>query len=222
MLYNFAAHIGAPTTKLFDQFFKFSDEGSTAANAADAMAWAVTYGIMSGTSSTTISPKGLVTRAQAAVMLMRFDQMVESGTPGVDEFARMKEEVVQRINNARAIEKGLGPLKMSDKLMQAAQIRADECTIQFSHTRPDGSSFNTVFSDVDFYGVRDGHGVPDSGGEILAKGNLNAEFAVNSWLLSSGHHDIIMSTGASYIGIGIARGSDGLLYFCGLLSSVGE
>lgn len=219
MLYNFAAHIGAPTTKLFDEYFKFSDEGSTAANAMDAMAWAVTYEIMSGTSSTTISPKGLVTRAQASVMLMRFDQMVESGTPGVDEFAGMKEEILQLINEARARE-GLGALEMSDKLMQAAQIRAEECTIQFSHTRPDGSSSNTVLSEVDFYGYRDGNAIPDSGGEILAKGFSSAQTTVSGWLMSPGHRDIIMSTGARYIGIGVADGSERC--FAAIISGVGE
>lgn len=207
MLYNFAAHIGAPTTKDFEQLYVFSDEGSTAAYAREAMAWAVTYGIMSGTSTTTISPKGLVTRAQAAVMLMRFDQMVESGTPGVDEFARMKQEIVQLINEARSRE-GLGPLEMSDKLMQAAQIRANECTVQFSHTRPDGTSFNTVFSEVGFNGHTDGNATPDSGGEILAKGFSTAQLAVSGWLMSPGHRDIIMSTGGRYIGIGVADGSD--------------
>ena len=34
--------------------------------------WAAGSGVLSGTSATTISPTGLATRAQAAVMLMRF------------------------------------------------------------------------------------------------------------------------------------------------------
>lgn len=38
--------------------------------------------------------------------------------------------------------KTLSPLEMNDKLMQAAQIRAGKCTIQFSHTRLDGTLFN--------------------------------------------------------------------------------
>ena len=40
--------------------------------AQDAIAWAVETGIINGTSGTTLSPQGTATRAQAAVMLMRF------------------------------------------------------------------------------------------------------------------------------------------------------
>lgn len=40
--------------------------------AQDAIAWAVETGIISGTSATTLSPQGTATRAQAAVILMRF------------------------------------------------------------------------------------------------------------------------------------------------------
>lgn len=48
-----------------------------ASYAVDAMAWAVTNGILSGTSDAAISSTGFATRAQAAVMLMRFDKMRE-------------------------------------------------------------------------------------------------------------------------------------------------
>lgn len=75
MLYNFAAHTGASTKKDDTVLSQFSDRGSISAYAVNAMAWAVTNGIMSGTSATTISPTGLATRAQAAVMLMRLDQL---------------------------------------------------------------------------------------------------------------------------------------------------
>ena len=75
MLYNFAAHTGASTQKDDTALSPFRDRGSISAYAVNAMAWAVTNGIMSGTSATTISPTGLATRAQAAVMLMWLDQL---------------------------------------------------------------------------------------------------------------------------------------------------
>ena len=46
--------------------------------AQEAMQWAVSEGIISGTTATTISPQGTTTRAQAATMLMRFCQRMEA------------------------------------------------------------------------------------------------------------------------------------------------
>lgn len=46
--------------------------------AGDAMCWAVSEGIISGTTTTTISPQGSATRAQAATILMRFCQRMEA------------------------------------------------------------------------------------------------------------------------------------------------
>lgn len=77
MLYNFAAHTNTSTNKDDAVLNQFSDRGSIASYAVDAMAWAVTNGILSGTSGTTISSTGFATRAQAAVMLMQFDKIRE-------------------------------------------------------------------------------------------------------------------------------------------------
>ncbi len=52
----------------------FTDAGSVADYAKQAMAWAVENGIVSGTSATTLSPKGNATRAQLAAILTRFDK----------------------------------------------------------------------------------------------------------------------------------------------------
>ena len=57
----------------------------------------------------------------------------------------MKQDIVDRTNALRK-ENGIAPLTTSDKLMQAAQVRADEMAAHtvYSHTRPNGGKFNTV------------------------------------------------------------------------------
>ena len=57
----------------------------------------------------------------------------------------MKQDIVDRTNALRK-ENGIAPLTTSDKLMQAAQVRADEMAAHtvYSHTRPNGEKFNTV------------------------------------------------------------------------------
>lgn len=50
----------------------YSDAAQVSEFARDAMAWAVASGLVQGTSETTISPKATATRAQIAMILMRF------------------------------------------------------------------------------------------------------------------------------------------------------
>lgn len=50
----------------------YSDAAQVSGYAGDAMAWAVANGLVKGTSETTISPKATATRAQIALILMRF------------------------------------------------------------------------------------------------------------------------------------------------------
>lgn len=80
MLRNFAKHTGADTAVDETVLSRFADRSSIASYAVDAMAWAVSHGIVSGTSGSTISSAGLATRSQATAMLMRFDRM-DNTTP---------------------------------------------------------------------------------------------------------------------------------------------
>lgn len=59
------------------------------------------------------------------------------------------EEVLEYINGYRA-ENGLSPLAFDEKLLKAAQTRAEELTEYYSHDRPDGSSCFTVCGEVGF------------------------------------------------------------------------
>ena len=69
MLYRYAGSPAAEGT------LDFADRGAVSAWAADAMAWAVAEGILTGTPDGRLNPQGTATRAEAAVMLRRFDGM---------------------------------------------------------------------------------------------------------------------------------------------------
>lgn len=317
MLYNFARHTGRDTSTGSTVLNQFADRSSISSYAVDAMAWAVTHGIVSGTTSTTVSPAVVTTRAQAAAMLMRFDKMGEgtqvdpeeadyetifrvinapplypgdtidvgglafiaigsepyganvkvgvtytvtcsdpsmariyrensisqdevcygveglkAGTatitavgsdgfrgtvtitvkgdeaeptdpdsPNVDwgEYAEIIDKMIQLTNEERA-RNGLGELKVSERLMSGAAIRADECTISFSHTRPNG-------------------GDPIGSAEILAAtSSLDANRAINNWIQSDAHHKIMLNSKYNYIGVGVAEGTDGRYYYVELFS----
>ena len=58
----------------------YGDADSVSAYARNALSWAVGNGIISGTSATTLTPAGSATRAQCAVILMRFVEWTERST----------------------------------------------------------------------------------------------------------------------------------------------
>ena len=101
--------------------------------------------------------------------------------------------VVRLVNQARA-KKGLAPLIVGKKLKQAAALRADELTVEFSHTRPDGTSCFTVLREFDLH-YRDC-------GENIAQGQEDAEEVMNTWMHSKGHRANILSRKYRKIGVG--------------------
>lgn len=79
MLYRYAENAGEDITADTSELSKFIDTINIASYALEPLAWAVENGIVSGTSSDTISPAGNATRAQVATMLMRYDQTFNDG-----------------------------------------------------------------------------------------------------------------------------------------------
>ena len=67
MLWRYA---GRPETE--PSLSGYTDADSVSDYARQAVAWAVEQGVVTGATSTTLAPRGMATRAQAAAMLMRF------------------------------------------------------------------------------------------------------------------------------------------------------
>ena len=75
LLYRFARLMGYDTTQGGMAIWEFPDVGDISGYAEAAMDWAVSAGIINGTSQGTLNPQGQATRAQFAVMLMRLCQL---------------------------------------------------------------------------------------------------------------------------------------------------
>lgn len=73
ILYNVAGRPATNTSSLA----QFNDKGQVAAYAVNGFSWAVSNKVVSGTSNTTLSPRGTATRAQVAVILIRYLENVE-------------------------------------------------------------------------------------------------------------------------------------------------
>ena len=123
----------------------------------------------------------------------------ESVTPA--DVDAMKQDIVDRTNALRK-ENDVAALRVNDKLMQAAQIRADEMAASsvYSHTRPDGRR-NISVTDCPYVGENI-HRIAD----WALQGKSVSEVAVWSWNLSSGHRDNLLEQNYAEIGVGLARG----------------
>lgn len=119
--------------------------------------------------------------------------------PSYDEYAEMIDEVAELVNEAR-VEHGLKPLYVVPYLNEVAEIRATECTIQFAHSRKDGSSFATAI---------DQEIVPYSfTSENIAAGSSTAAETFNQWRNSSGHWAAILNPDITHMGIGFSYDED--------------
>ena len=102
-------------------------------------------------------------------------------------------QVAGIVNRERAAN-GLAPLKYSDKLSEAALVRAEEIQSVFSHTRPNGTRCFTAVTEagINYRSV----------GENIAYGQRTPEEVMHSWMNSSGHRANILGA-YDYIGIGV-------------------
>lgn len=116
--------------------------------------------------------------------------------------ALLRDEILRLTNELRT-EHGAQPLAQNAILEQAANIRAVETGESFSHTRPDGTEFHTVFDDTDEqyqYSLA---------GENLAMGTHHlsdsdmAAFLFEGWVESEGHFQNMIEPNFEEMGVGV-------------------
>lgn len=106
------------------------------------------------------------------------------------QFAQSAKEVLDLVNIERS-KVGVSPLKLNEELMWASNIRAEEISRVFSHTRPDGSACSSLIKDG-MYTV----------GENIAAGNSTPEATVEQWMNSPGHRANILNPDYTELGVG--------------------
>ena len=123
--------------------------------------------------------------------------------PAQTDVAAAKQDIIDRTNALRK-ENGVAVLRVNDRLMQAAQVRADEIAASgvYSHTRPDGRKSNTV-TDSKYTG-ENLHNISELYLEQQHK--TLSEAVVELWSNSKAHADNMTSSRYGKIGVGLARG----------------
>ena len=106
--------------------------------------------------------------------------------------------LVLSLVNAERQRAGLAPLKTREDLWErAAMVRANEVKSYHSHTRPDGSKWNTVYDDAGFEYYY--------GGENIAWGYRSEQAVMNAWMNSKGHRENILSPVYDYLATGLFK-----------------
>ncbi len=108
-------------------------------------------------------------------------------------------DALDAINMERAAA-GLGSLRWDGNLESCSAVRAEECEVSFSHTRPNGKAWYTVNSKV-------------QGGENLAYGFNSADAAVTAWMNSPTHRENILWDEFTRCAIAIYEADDGTYYW---------
>ncbi len=120
--------------------------------------------------------------------------------------ATLRAEVIALTNQNRKA-KRLPPVALDAKLAKAAQAHACDNAehLQMSHVGSDGSDLPTRLR-------RAGYAYREAA-ENVAAGFRDAPSVMSGWMGSTGHRRNILSRGATDIGIGVAKGKDGQLYW---------
>ena len=108
-------------------------------------------------------------------------------------------EAFNQVNQERAAA-GCKALKWDQNLETVSSVRAKECAVKFSHTRPNGTQWFTVNSKI-------------QGGENLAFGFDSADDAVDAWMNSPTHRDNILYDDFAKVAISIYQTDDGTCYW---------
>lgn len=119
-------------------------------------------------------------------------------TASSEDIKTFKKSVLKLFNEVRD-EYNLVRFKYNGKLALAAQKRAEELLENYSHTRPDGNYYDTIFEEFnlcDFFyseNIASGYGTPTS--------------VTNAWMNSPGHKAAIIEKKYRYIGVGYVHKS---------------
>ncbi len=118
----------------------------------------------------------------------------------------MENEVVRLVNIQRS-KVGLPALKVNLQLSKVARLKAEDMKNRnyFSHTSP---TYGSPFNMMKRFGVS-----YSAAGENIAQGQRTAAAVMISWMNSPGHRQNILNKNYNQIGVGVAKGSNGSIYW---------
>ncbi|MDD2435368.1 MAG: SafA/ExsA family spore coat assembly protein [Bacilli bacterium] len=129
---------------------------------------------------------------------------IEETTP--NNLRSFETEVIRLVNQERQ-KNGVPPLTENTELSRIARLKSNDFVNNnyFSHNSP---TYGSPFEMLRTFGVNF-----SAAAENIASGQRTAEEVMNTWMNSSGHRANILNQAYNQIGVGVARDSDGTLYW---------
>jgi len=157
------------------------------------------------TTAATSAPTPSTTPAQSNMQISSADITDEPVNCSAEEA-----EVFRIVNELR-VSYGLTPYKWDANAYKAAKKRCDEAFDVFSHLRPDGTKFYTV------YGINsegDKNAVFKNVGENLGSGQPTAQKVVDCWMASTeGHRENILNPDIENMAVAFGTYNDDFKYY---------
>lgn len=138
--------------------------------------------------------------ANESVIFLDDEAIALADTSGASTSLRSEAMRAFNLVNSQRSANGLPALVWDNNLESASAVRAQECSMSFSHTRPNGSAWYTVNSRI-------------MGGENLAYGYYDASSAVNAWMDSPTHRENILWPEFTKVAISVYAADDGTYYW---------
>lgn len=129
------------------------------------------------------------------------------GTPSVPSSTSALETEVIRLVNVERAKAGRPALTTNSEVSRIARLKSEDFVKNnyFSHNSP---TYGTPFDMLRSFGIK-----YTAAAENIASGQGTAADAMRSWMNSSGHRANILSSTYNQIGVGVARASNGNLYW---------
>lgn len=189
---NFDLCVGGELSDLGDMYWQTSDTSVIAGFYDGARTWlgysddTCRFPLISGTGRVTITAGTYDGTRRDSI------EVVVEEAPKL----RWEYEVLSLVNQER-VRNGLSKLTWGDTCSEAAEIRAEELTELYSHTRPDGSSWSTACAEPSSGGVY-------TEGENLVVGNsaVSPETTVAAWMNSEKHRENILNPAYTKLAVG--------------------
>lgn len=165
---------------------------------------ATTKTVTTATKTTTTTTKPATTVTKTATPAVKPVQ--NPTTQASSNFSQYQQEVLNLVNIERS-KAGLKPLKLNTDLNKVATLKSQDMVDKnyFSHTSP---TYGSPFDMMSKFGVS-----YRSAGENIAMGQKTPSEVMNGWMNSAGHRANILNGSFTDLGVGIAKDSNGRLYW---------
>jgi uncharacterized YkwD family protein len=133
-------------------------------------------------------------------------QPTPTPAPIAGDFSAYQQEVLNIVNKERA-SRGLSALKFSTEVSRVATLKSQDMINKgyFDHNSP---TYGSPFDMMKQFGI-----TYKSAGENIAMGQRSPQEVMTAWMNSDGHRKNILNSSFTEIGVGIAKDSNGRLYW---------